>query len=51
MPSKHRLERWKLRHKELIGYVHERQLELFGSEDDDEADEDLVSEEMLEAVE
>jgi superfamily II DNA or RNA helicase len=46
-----RLERWKIRHADVIGYVHERQLELFGSEDDDEADEDLVSEEMLEAVE
>jgi superfamily II DNA or RNA helicase len=45
-----RLERWKIRHKDLIGYVHERQLELFGSEEDDEGEEDLVSEEMLEAV-
>jgi len=49
--EKSRLERWMRRHKDLIGYVHERQLELFGSDDDDEADDDLVSEEMLEGVE
>src|SRR5207249_387801 len=48
--EKSRLERWPLRHKDLIGYVHERQLELFGGEDEDEADDDLVSEEMLEGV-
>lgn len=47
--EKHRLERWQLQHKELIGYVHEHQLELFP--DEDEADEDLVSEDDLEAVE
>jgi hypothetical protein len=45
-----RLERWKLQHKELIGYVHERQLLLF-PDDEDEPDEDFVTEEMLEAVE
>jgi superfamily II DNA or RNA helicase len=45
-----RLERWKRQNKELIGYVHERYVELFPDEDEDEADEDLVTEEMLEAV-
>ena len=37
------------KHKDLIGYVHSHQRSLFG-EDEDEADEDLVSEEMLEDV-
>jgi SNF2 family DNA or RNA helicase len=45
------LERWKLQHAELIGYVKQQQLDLFGSEEDEEADEDIVPDEMLEAVE
>ncbi len=49
--EKLRLDRWKTRHSEVTGYIHDRQTELFGSADDDEADEDLVSDEMLEAVE
>jgi hypothetical protein len=49
--EKRRLERWQLRNKDLIGYVHERQLELFPEDTDEEADEDIVTEEMLEAVE
>jgi superfamily II DNA or RNA helicase len=49
--EKNRLERWKLQNKDLIGYVHARQRELFPDEDEeDEADEDLISEEMLEEV-
>ncbi len=47
--EKRRLERWQLQHAELIGYVAERQRELFG-EDEDEPDEDIVTEEMLEDV-
>jgi len=47
--EKNRLERWKLQHKELIGYVHERQRELF-ADDAEELDEDIVTEEMLEDV-
>ena len=46
--EKSRLQKWKLQHAELIGYVHTRQTELWG---DEEADEDLVTDEMLEAVE
>jgi superfamily II DNA or RNA helicase len=45
-----RLERWMLQHKELIGYIHERQLELFPVEED-EADEDIIPAEMLADVE
>jgi hypothetical protein len=45
-----RLERWMLQHKDLIGYVHERQRELF-PEGEEETDEDFISPEMLEDVE
>lgn len=48
--EKNRLERWKIRNKDLIGYVHEHQRELWGDEDDDEADEDIVSDELLESI-
>jgi superfamily II DNA or RNA helicase len=48
--EKRHLERWRARNKELIGYVHEKQLELFPEDGDEEADEDIVTEEMLEAV-
>ena len=49
--EKRRLERWKRQHADLIGCVHERQLELWGEEGEEQADEDLVTPEMLEAVE
>ncbi len=48
--EKRHLERWQLRNKDLIGYVHEKQLELFPDDDNDEADEDIVTEEMLDDV-
>lgn len=49
--EKRRLQRWQQQNAELIGYVHERQLELFGDEAEEDADDDLVTPEMLEAVE
>jgi hypothetical protein len=49
--EKHRLERWKTRYGELIGYCRDRQMELFGGDPEDEEDEDIVTPEMLEAVE
>ena len=49
--DKRRLERWKRQHAELIGYVQKDQHELFGGEPDEEQDEDIVDDEMLEAVE
>jgi superfamily II DNA or RNA helicase len=48
--EKNRLERWQLQHKDLLGYVHERQLELFPDAEEEEADEDIVTEEMLDDV-
>lgn len=49
--EKKRLERWKLQNAELINYVHEHQQELFGDEEPEDADEDIVTEEMLEDIE
>lgn len=50
--QKRRLEVWQKRHAELIGYVDKRQYDLFPDEDAElEADEDFITEEMLEAVE
>ena len=48
--EKRRLERWTLQHGELIGYVRERQGELWEEDSDQDEDEDVISEEMLEAV-
>lgn len=44
------LERWKLQHAELIGYVKQQQLDLFGGDEPEEADEDIVPDEMLDDV-
>ncbi|HQU46866.1 MAG TPA: hypothetical protein PK867_28940 [Pirellulales bacterium] len=52
--DKRRLERWKQKHADLVGYVHKQQLEWWGAEqeaDEAEAEEDLITEEMLEDVE
>ena len=44
-------ERWKRRHDELLGLVDTRQKEMFGAvEDDEDADEDVVPDELLEAA-
>src|SRR3989337_4123994 len=48
--EKKRLALWKLQHDDLIGYVHERQQELFDEETED-VDEDIITEEMLEEIE
>lgn len=49
--EKHRLDRWKNKYADLIGYCRDRQLELFGGDPGDEKDEDIVTDEMLEDVE
>ena len=51
--AKARLERWKRQNAEILGYIHEKQLEMWpdGEDADDEADEDIVPPEFLEAVE
>ena len=42
--EKRRLQRWERQNAELIGYVHERQLQLWGEEGEEDADEDLIRE-------
>ena len=49
--EKRRLDTWKRRHADLINYVSDRQLELWGGDREEDADEDIVTEEMLEDVE
>jgi superfamily II DNA or RNA helicase len=48
--EKHRLEKWKTKYADLIGYCKDRQMELFGG-DSEEDDEDIIPQELLEAVE
>lgn len=49
--EKRLLERWKNQHASLINYVQQHQHELFGAEDSDEPEDDLIPPEMLEMVE
>jgi len=45
------LERWKAQNSEILGYAAHRQLGLWGEDGDDSEDEDIVPQEMLDAVE
>ena len=49
--EKKRLERWKTQNSEILGYATARQREFWGEEDESEEDEDVVPQEMLDAVE
>ncbi len=50
--ERRRLERWKEMHADLINYVHERQLMLWGGDEDiEELEEDVITDEMLEDIE
>ena len=44
-------ERWRIRNADMLGHVDTRQKEIFNIEEDDEAEEDVIPEEILEAVE
>ena len=46
-----RLERWKAQNSEILGYAAERQYEFWGEGEDDAEDEDIVPQELLDAVE
>jgi superfamily II DNA or RNA helicase len=46
-----KLERWKTQNAEVLGYATRRQLELWGEEGEGDEDEDIVPQEMLDAVE
>jgi superfamily II DNA or RNA helicase len=45
-----RLERWKAQHASILDYAVQRQLQIWGDEEDEAADEDIVSPELLAAV-
>jgi superfamily II DNA or RNA helicase len=49
--EKNRLERWKRQNSEILGYVTDRQLDLWKDEGEDPEDEDIVTDELLAAVE
>ena len=49
--ERRRLEQWKARHSDLTGYVHQRQTMFWGDDREEDAEEDLITEEMLEQVE
>lgn len=49
--EKKRLERWKNQNAEILGYATNRKLALWGEDDEEAEDEDVVPQEMLDAVE
>ena len=51
--EKSRLERWKRQNDEVLGYIYEKQIEMWpdGEDAEEDADEDIVPPEFLEAVE
>jgi superfamily II DNA/RNA helicase len=49
--EKKRLERWKAQNSEILGFTTHRQLELWGENGDEDESEDIVPQEMLDAVE
>jgi superfamily II DNA/RNA helicase len=49
--EKKRLERWKTQNAEILGYAVKKQLEIWGEDGDEAVDEDIVPQEMLDAVE
>lgn len=44
--EKNRLDRWKLRYAEVLGYAQQRELEFWGAVEDPEIEDDVVSDEM-----
>lgn len=49
--EKKKLEHWRTENAETLGYARQRQLELWGEDRDETEDEDVVPQEMLDAVE
>ena len=49
--EKSRLARWRTQNTEILGYTTQRRLDLWGEDDEEPEDEDIVPVEMLEAVE
>ncbi|MCG2660200.1 MAG: phospholipase D-like domain-containing protein [Kiritimatiellae bacterium] len=48
--EKRRLDNWQRRHEQLIGHIRKQQLEFWGEEPEEDQDEDIVTDEMLQAV-
>jgi hypothetical protein len=48
--ERRRLEQWTTRHFDLTGYIHQRQAMLRGDDREEDAVEDLITEEILEQV-
>jgi superfamily II DNA or RNA helicase len=48
--EKKRLERWKAQNAEILGYMAQRQLDLWGDDADESEDDDVLPQEMLDAV-
>lgn len=48
--EKNRLERWKIQNGEILGYARTMQIKLWGEDVDESADEDIVPQELLNAV-
>ena len=48
--EKKRLVRWKAQNAEILGYASKRQMELWGEAGDESEEEDIVPQEMLDAV-
>ena len=49
--EKKRLTRWQTQNAEILGYMTQRQMDLWGKEDDEPEDDDIVPVELLDAVE
>jgi len=49
--EKKRLSRWKSHNAEILGYAMQRELDLWGEDGEEYEDEDIIPEEMLNAVE
>ena len=49
--EKKRLQRWKAQNADVLGYAVQRQLELWGEDGEEADDEDIVPQEMLDAIE
>jgi superfamily II DNA or RNA helicase len=49
-PEKKRVERWKLRNADALDYAAQRELQYWGDGSDEEADDDVVPQELLDAV-
>lgn len=50
-PEKKRLERWRLQNVEILGFVEQLNLDLWGTEREEPEDEDVVPDELLAAIE